>query len=135
MPPKPRNLYEDDDNNSNKKNNNLPSMTLTELAQYRDGNKIYIAVDGKIFDVSKNPGSYGKNGSYHVFAGRDATRALAMGSTEEKDVLQKPGDKTGLTTGQLITLDDWLERLEAKYPIVGKLSSSTTTTKYVKSKL
>jgi membrane-associated progesterone receptor component len=56
--------------------------------------------------------------SYHVFAGKDATRALAIGSTQEKDVI---GDKTGLSVPQQMKLDDWLDTLEAKYPIIARL--------------
>jgi len=56
-----------------------------------------------------------------VFAGRDATRALALGSTQEKDVV---GDKTGLSVSQLMKLDDWLDTLEGKYPIVARLASA-----------
>ena len=53
-----------------------------------------------------------------MFAGRDATRALAIGSTSEADV---HGDKTGLSVSQLMKLDDWLDTLESKYPIVARL--------------
>jgi hypothetical protein len=56
-----------------------------------------------------------------VFAGKDATRALAIGSTNAQDV---HGDKTGLTTSQLMKLDDWLDSLESKYPIVARLSKA-----------
>ena len=57
-----------------------------------------------------------------MFAGRDATRALAIGSTDTKDV---HGDKTGLTTFQRMKLNDWLDTLESKYPIVARLAKSS----------
>ncbi|KAL3448677.1 cytochrome b5-like heme/steroid binding domain-containing protein [Aspergillus insuetus] len=44
---------------------------------------IYVAVNGTIFDVSANPGMYGPGGSYHFFAGRDATRAFVTGCFQE----------------------------------------------------
>ena len=40
---------------------------------------IYLAINGTIFDVSAGRRTYGPGGSYHVFAGRDATRAFVTG--------------------------------------------------------
>ena len=40
---------------------------------------IYLALNGTIYDVSANPGTYGPGGSYHFFAGRDAARAFLTG--------------------------------------------------------
>ncbi len=40
---------------------------------------IYLAINSTIFDVSASPHTYGPGGSYHVFAGRDATRAFVTG--------------------------------------------------------
>lgn len=47
---------------------------------------IYVAIKGKVYDVSSRADFYGPGGSYHVFAGRDASRALALGSLEQADV-------------------------------------------------
>lgn len=38
-----------------------------------------MAVNGTVFDVSANKLTYGPGGSYHFFAGRDATRAYVTG--------------------------------------------------------
>lgn len=40
---------------------------------------ILLAVNGKIYDVSASPHFYGPGGSYHFFAGRDATRSFVTG--------------------------------------------------------
>ncbi|KAI9368757.1 cytochrome b5-like heme/steroid binding domain-containing protein [Aspergillus egyptiacus] len=62
------------------------SLTPAELSLY-DGTDpslpIYVAVNGTVFDVSANPGMYGPGGSYHFFAGRDATRAFVTGCFQE----------------------------------------------------
>jgi predicted heme/steroid binding protein len=54
-------------------------MTDAELARY-DGTDpnlpVYLAIDGEIFDVSTGRKFYGPGGSYHFFAGHDATRAF-----------------------------------------------------------
>ncbi|KAK5091771.1 hypothetical protein LTR05_001956 [Lithohypha guttulata] len=57
-------------------------LTETELARY-DGSDpslpIYLAVNGTIFDVSAGAHTYGPGGSYHAFAGHDASRAFVTG--------------------------------------------------------
>lgn len=44
---------------------------------------IYVALNGSVYDVSASPHLYGPGGSYHFFAGRDATRAFVTGCFEE----------------------------------------------------
>ena len=102
------------------------AWTLEKLAEYRgeNGKPIYIALDGNIYDVSQSQGFYGPGGGYHVFAGRDATRGLAKGLLEEQDVLTNPGDKSDFTAMEHMKLDDWIDRYDSKYPIVGKLAPS-----------
>lgn len=59
------------------------SFTLAELKKH-DGSDpalpIYIAVDGKVLDVSAGAKFYGSGAHYNQFAGRAATRALSLGS-------------------------------------------------------
>ncbi|KAJ9664138.1 hypothetical protein H2198_000356 [Neophaeococcomyces mojaviensis] len=58
------------------------NLTPAELAKY-DGSDpglpIYLAVNGIIFDVSAGSHTYGPGGSYHAFAGHDASRAFVTG--------------------------------------------------------
>ncbi|SMR42641.1 unnamed protein product [Zymoseptoria tritici ST99CH_1E4] len=44
----------------------------------------YVAIKGTVFDVTGNK-AYGPEGSYKVFAGRDASRALAQSSLKEEE--------------------------------------------------
>lgn len=57
-------------------------LTLAELVKY-DGSDpslpIYLAINGTIFDVSAGAHTYGPGGSYHAFAGHDASRAFVTG--------------------------------------------------------
>ncbi|CDK24744.1 unnamed protein product [Kuraishia capsulata CBS 1993] len=47
-----------------------------------DTETIYIAVKGKVFDVSRARQFYGPSGPYSNFAGHDASRGLALNSFE-----------------------------------------------------
>ena len=58
--------------------------------------------------------------SYHVFAGKEAARALGIMSTNAEDCT---GDLTGLTDAQLNTLEDWKKKFAAKYPVVGTIDT------------
>ncbi|OAL49523.1 cytochrome b5 [Pyrenochaeta sp. DS3sAY3a] len=90
-----------------------------------NGMPVYLAVRGRVFDVTSGRNFYGPGGPYANFAGRDASRGLACGSFDE-DMLTKDLD------GPLDTLEDlngeqkeamrgWEERFEEKYLVVGKL--------------
>ena len=57
-------------------------MTPAELARYDGSNPdlpVYLAINGTIFDVSAGRHTYGPGGSYHHFAGRDASRGFVTG--------------------------------------------------------
>lgn len=44
---------------------------------------IYLAINGSIYDVSQGARHYGPGGSYHFFAGKDASRAFVTSCFEE----------------------------------------------------
>ncbi|XP_073047643.1 probable steroid-binding protein 3 [Primulina eburnea] len=82
---------------------------------------IYVAIRGRIFDVTTGKSFYGPGGAYCMFAGKDASRALAKMSKEEHDVVPS---LDGLTDKEIGVLNDWEKKFEAKYPIVGRVSSA-----------
>ncbi|KAK1754407.1 membrane-associated progesterone-binding protein 4 [Echria macrotheca] len=61
-------------------------LTLEELSAF-DGTDpekpIYLAINGTIYDVSSNARTYGPGGSYHYFAGCDASRGYVTGCFAE----------------------------------------------------
>jgi membrane-associated progesterone receptor component len=86
---------------------------------------IYLAVRGRIFDVTSGRNFYGPGGPYANFAGRDGSRGLACGSFDE-DMLTKDLDGPldtleDLDGEQLEALRGWEERFQEKYLVVGKL--------------
>ncbi|KAM7498586.1 hypothetical protein LguiA_023000 [Lonicera macranthoides] len=64
-------------------------LTLHQLKQYdgTDPSKpIYMAIKGRIFDVTTEKSFYGPSSAYIMFADKDASRALAKMSKNEYDV-------------------------------------------------
>ena len=61
---------------------------------------------------------YGPGGPYALFAGKDASRALAKMSFEDKDLT---GDTSGLGPFELEALQDWEYKFMSKYVKVGSL--------------
>ena len=89
---------------------------------------VYLAVRGRVFDVTSGKNFYGPGGPYENFAGRDASRGLACGSFDE-DMLTKnlegPLDSLeGLGEEELQALQDWQDRFEEKYLVVGNLMAA-----------
>ncbi|KAM0282937.1 hypothetical protein ACHAQH_002748 [Verticillium albo-atrum] len=72
-------------------------LTPAELAAY-DGTTpdtpIYLAINHTIYDVSSNTRTYGPGGSYHLFAGHDASRAFVTGCFAEDRVPDMRGVET-----------------------------------------
>ncbi|CAI8604504.1 unnamed protein product [Vicia faba] len=99
----------------------LGEITEEELKGY-DGNDhdkpLLMAIKGQIYDVSQSRMFYGPGGPYALFAGKDASRALAKMSFEEKDLT---GDISGLGPFELDALQDWEYKFMEKYVKVGTI--------------
>ncbi|XP_076893164.1 membrane steroid-binding protein 2-like [Bidens hawaiensis] len=106
----------------------IGDITEEELRPYNgsDPNKpLLMAIKGKIYDVSRSRMFYGPGGPYALFAGRDASRALALMSFEPSDLT---GNIEGLSASELEVLEDWEAKFEEKYVKVGQLVSERTST-------
>ncbi|KAF2225637.1 cytochrome b5-like heme/steroid binding domain-containing protein [Elsinoe ampelina] len=90
-----------------------------------DRPEVYLAVRGRVFDVSSGRNFYGPGGPYQNFAGRDASRGLACGSFDEdmltKDLEGPLDDLKGLGDEEMEAMRGWEERFSEKYLVVGKL--------------
>ncbi|KLU86735.1 hypothetical protein MAPG_05746 [Magnaporthiopsis poae ATCC 64411] len=80
-----------------------------------DGGKCYVAIKGLVYDVTGNK-AYQPGGAYHVFAGKDASRALAKSSTQPDDVSPKWDDLDDKEQG---VLNDWITFFSKRYNVVG----------------
>lgn len=102
----------------------LGEVTEEELKAY-DGSDpkkpLLMAIKGQIYDVSQSRMFYGPGGPYALFAGKDASRALAKMSFEEKDLT---GDTEGLGPFELDALQDWEYKFMGKYVKVGQIKKS-----------
>lgn len=98
-------------------------LTPQQLIAYNgtDPSKpIYVALKGRIFDVTTGVSFYGPGGAYAMFAGKDASRALAKMTKNEEDI---NSSLEGLSEKEIGVLNDWEKKFEAKYPIVGRVVS------------
>ncbi|KAA8539906.1 hypothetical protein F0562_026598 [Nyssa sinensis] len=99
-----------------------------ELKAYdgKDSKKpLLMAIKGQIYDVSQSRMFYGPGGPYALFAGKDASRALAKMSFEEKDLT---GDISGLGPFEVEALQDWEYKFMSKYVKVGTVKKSVPLT-------
>ncbi|XP_010472503.1 PREDICTED: probable steroid-binding protein 3 [Camelina sativa] len=99
-------------------------FTAEQLSRYNGTNEsspIYVAIKGRVFDVTTGKSFYGPGGDYAIFAGKDASRALGKMSKKEEDVSPS---LEGLTEKEMNTLNDWETKFVAKYPVVGRVVSS-----------
>ncbi|KAK0668995.1 cytochrome b5-like heme/steroid binding domain-containing protein [Cercophora samala] len=99
-------------------------ISLEELAKANgeeEGGKCYVAIKGLVYDVTGNK-AYLPGGAYHVFAGKDASKALGKTSTKVEDV---DADWSGLTEKEKGTLNDWVTFFSKRYNVVGKVEGAT----------
>ncbi|KAL0453315.1 UNVERIFIED_CONTAM: Membrane steroid-binding protein 2 [Sesamum latifolium] len=105
----------------------MGDVTEEELRAY-DGSDpskpLLMAIKGQIYDVSRSRMFYGPGGPYALFAGRDASRALALMSFDPKDLT---GNIEGLSASELEVLQDWEYKFMEKYVKVGQLVSKNTS--------
>jgi len=86
-----------------------------------NGNPCYVAIKGKVFDVTGRE-AYAEKGPYHVFVGHDASRALAKSSKEAEDVVP---DWYDLPEKEKGVLNDWVTYFSKRYNIVGVVEGAT----------
>jgi len=99
-------------------------FTVAQLQKY-DGTgkngRILIAVNGKVFDVSKMKKFYGLGAAYGIFAGRDASRGLATFKLDKDSVKDEYDDLKDLKPSELDEMREWQMQFQEKYDVVGKL--------------
>ena len=86
--------------------------------------EVYVSVKGVVYEVA--PQHYGPGQSYHVFAGKEISRCLALSIVGDG-----PANKdwtVGVTAAQQKTLDGWSDMFKSKYPVVGWIVQDSSFT-------
>ncbi|KXT12492.1 hypothetical protein AC579_7346 [Pseudocercospora musae] len=96
---------------------------LSKCDGTHEGYPTYVAIKGTVFDVTGNK-AYGPEGSYKVFAGKDASRALAQSSLKAEEA--RP-DWYDLSDEHKKVLNDWYTFFSKRYNIKGKVEGATNT--------
>ncbi|KAJ3187689.1 hypothetical protein HDU85_006082 [Gaertneriomyces sp. JEL0708] len=104
----------------------LRNFKPTELKKFNgtDDPKIFMAVLGRVYDVTPGAAFYGPQGPYNNFAGRDASRGLAKNSFNEDMLVDTNGpiDKLeDLANDEKMTLMEWASHFQFKYIHIGYL--------------
>ncbi|XP_030047600.1 membrane-associated progesterone receptor component 2 [Microcaecilia unicolor] len=108
----------------------LPKMkrrdfTLEQLREYdgaaANNSRILMAVNGKVFDVTKGSKFYGPEGPYGIFAGRDASRGLATFCLDKDALRDEYDDLSDLNAVQMESVREWEMQIKEKYDYVGRL--------------
>ncbi|KAF8197053.1 cytochrome b5-like heme/steroid binding domain-containing protein [Pholiota molesta] len=98
--------------------------TTLEPFNGRDNERILLAINGTVFDVTAGRNFYGPDGMYGNFAGRDASRGMAKQSFDI-DMLtpvDQPLDKLDdLKQDEIDNMKGWIDHFSNKYIICGKL--------------
>lgn len=113
-------------NDKPEKEPEVPERDFT-IAQLRDfdgtnDKQIYISLRNVVYDVSGARDFYGVDSSYHCFAGREASRAMAKLSFDEAELCNTRIDDLG--PYEISSLDGWEEKFKyyKSYPVVGRVS-------------
>ncbi|KAM7348163.1 neuferricin homolog [Cochliomyia hominivorax] len=97
-------------------------FTKEELSKFNGENNkpIYLAILGRVYDVSKGVKHYGPGCSYSYFAGRDASVSFITGEFENY-VEEEADDVLSLKPSELLSLANWQNFYEKDYIYKGKL--------------
>ena len=99
----------------------LITLTTGELGFYDgsdQGLPILVCIDEYVFDVSGASDKYGRNKGYSSFAGKVATRAMALSSFEPGDMTN---DLSDLHEEQIAVKNKWRSFFLHKYPVVAMI--------------
>ena len=101
-------------------------ITLEELSKYNGLDPyrpLALAVKGHVYDVSRGVAFYGPGKTYSVYAGKEVSRALGKMSLQDSDCT---GDLSDFTEKEYRILEQWEEKLAAKYPVLGTIVPALT---------
>lgn len=95
-------------------------LTKEELSKFRgeNGAPIYLALMGRVFDVTKGKDFYGPGGGYSFFTGIDGTRAFVTGDFTPSGLID---DISELDDGDYLGIKNWIDFYAKDYFYIGKV--------------
>ncbi|XP_014676778.1 PREDICTED: neuferricin-like [Priapulus caudatus] len=106
------------DTTSTKSGNTLTNEVLARYTGDAGSDGLYLALLGKVYDVSKGSSHYGPGGGYHGFAGKDGTRAFVTGQFDADGLIP---EVDGLSHQDYLGLEEWEKFYKKDYKYVGKV--------------
>lgn len=104
-------------------------LDAEQLKQYDgtdESKPILLAIQGRLYDVTKGRSYYGPGGGYHIFAGRDASRSFVTGcfDVNSEQCTKNAHDLSDFDATQMNTIKEWMDFYEKSYKFVGTLINS-----------
>jgi len=102
---------------------NIVVLTKEQLKEFdgKKNSKIYLAILGRVFDVSTGESHYAVGGSYAFFSAKDATRAYLTGDFTDKGLTDNLDE---LKEEEIDGLTQWIEFYQEQYKQVGVVVGS-----------
>ena len=93
-------------------------FTVESLAPFNGANDcpIYVSLKCVVYDVSKGKDFYAPGKPYAFFAGKEVSRCLGKMEMDENEA---NAGWRNLNAEHMQTLDEWVTKYEAKYPVIG----------------
>ena len=108
----------------------IGDITLEELSKCSGEDPfrpILVAIRGSVYDVSEARNFYGPGASYHVYAGKEAARALGKMSLSTTECT---ADVDDLNEKEMEILEQWESKFKKKYKIVGQVRTCSPLLSY-----
>jgi len=95
-------------------------FTKEELSTFKGENDgpIYLALMGKVFDVTNGRDFYGPGGGYSFFTGKDGTRGFVSGDFTPAGLID---DISGLDDDDYLGVKNWIDFYAKDYAFIGKV--------------
>jgi len=95
-------------------------FTREELSKFKgeNGSPIYLALMGRVYDVTKGKDFYGPGGGYSFFTGTDGTRAFVTGDFTPSGLTD---DISDLDDGDYLGVKNWIDFYSKDYLYIGKV--------------
>eukprot|EP00730_Choanoeca_flexa_P000929 TRINITY_DN10401_c0_g1_i3.p1 TRINITY_DN10401_c0_g1~~TRINITY_DN10401_c0_g1_i3.p1 ORF type:complete len:144 (+),score=20.33 TRINITY_DN10401_c0_g1_i3:281-712(+) len=101
----------------------IATFTEETLSASCGSDTLLLSLNHVVFDVSSGQDFYGFGADYHILVGKEVTRAVALWSLEQDDLIDYVGD---LSAADIEGMEEkYHDVYLAKYPVVGVFINAT----------